>query len=155
MNNISAILILLLFTGPVITDPNRERAHITAKIENQTLVVTLKNDGDADLVFWKPGNLWGDSSFYLVLQNRESKKYVVCRYGHAMYLRNRPETQLVPKGSEVKFRIELNDRAWSDHEKILDERYQIVSVYVSAGISEKSISNGVFTGCMYYRFRNK
>jgi hypothetical protein len=125
---------------------------MTAKVDGDTLVINCTNKSGKDLVFWELGNMWGDSSFYLVLKNRETAECVVCNYGHSVYGRHIPEVQLVKDGKIVEYRINLRDRKWSDSKALADTRFQIKTVIISPAIDEEAIANGVLLKRLQYQF---
>lgn len=123
-----------------------------ARVEQQTLVVTLENKSDNDIVFWELGGMWGDGSFYLVLRNRETKKILIVQYGRAMY--GRPVgQQVIKKGDKAEFRIDLNCHRWGDgREALNDTSNEIETVFLSPPIAEVSIRSGVFMDRLRYDF---
>ncbi len=98
----------------------------------------------------------GDGSFYLILQNRETKKIVVSQYGRKLYGKTPVnETQLIRNGTKVEFRIDIYDRGWSGYKAMRDEKYQLKSLILSSEITERSISSGVFLDRLYFHFPSK
>jgi len=137
---------------PFFCGANSEDIVLNAEVEGRTLVVTLENKTGNDVIFWELGNMWGDGSFYLVLQDRETKEIVVSQYGQKVY--GRPlvsDIQLIRSGTKVEFRIDL-DHGWNQDKAMRDDRYQLKSLILSSEINEKTIWSEVFLDRLYFHF---
>ncbi len=125
---------------------------MVARIDGASLSVVCTNNTGRDLTLFKPGSIWGDGQFYLVLNNTETGELFVSRYGQRVYGRHVPMTQLVPNKQSVEFRFDLRDRGWSHFDSLQNSRFEVESVMMSPDIDEEAISRDVFLDRLCYRF---
>ncbi len=129
--------------------------YLTARIEDRTLIVTLVNKTNLGIHVWELGNMWGDSSFYLLLRHSEDKsKIVIANYGHAVYGRHQQETRTIPANSASEFRLDLDSHGWGDSSWALkDEHYKIEAVILNSSICEDAIRSEILLDRLGYEFQ--
>jgi hypothetical protein len=153
---VSTVLIISVISGAFFSSSQSNGKELKARVEGRTLVVTLQNNTDSEIWFWERGNYWGDSSFHLVLQNRETKKFLILQYDNLIYGRHQPDTQQILKGNNAEFRFDLDCHGWGkDRDALRDGNYDIKSVILSSEISNISLSSGVFLDRVRFDFPNK